>query len=93
MFLFDAKVEGVTLYRVCIPTDEVREILNMMGLEEQGGEMSLYQERYADADRILQVITREGLEDNIEENLRDALNAIKVLAEEIEDGTICFYEA
>ena len=93
MQLFDAEVEEVTLYRVYIPNDEVREVLDEMGFEEHGGEMSIYQERYADVDRILQVITSMKLEDEIEEKNREALMQIKALAEEIEDGTIVFVEA
>lgn len=93
MQLFDAEVEEMTLFRVYIPNEEVREVLDVMGFEEHGGEMSLYQERYADVDRILQVIERENLEDEIKEKNREALMQIKALAEELEDGTIVFVEA
>lgn len=93
MQLFDAPVEEVTLYRVVIPNDAVRSALNLMNFEEHNGEMALYQERYADAERILQVI-EELDEDEVEnDEIREAIEVIKSIAEEIADGTICFYEA
>lgn len=93
MEFLDVSVEEATIHRVLIPNDEVRAVLDEMGFEEHGGEMAIYRERYADADRILQVIEERDLETELEENLLIALGAIKELAESIADGTICFYEA
>lgn len=83
----NVEVEEAIVHRVIIPNEEVRNVLDEMGFTEHGGEMELYQERYADADRILQVIEREEL------TQCEALDQIKALAEYVEDGTICFYEA
>lgn len=90
MNFLNTEIEEAKLYRIGIDGEPVRTLLSTLGFEVQGGQMEMYEERYIDAVKLLNVIDEEG--EQADEKYQEIMAALKAFAEEIADGTICFYE-
>ena len=84
------EVEKNEISRIPIHDNRIKETLEEIGFLECVGVMAMYRETYVDAIKVIEVVD-EYLE-NGDITYPEAAEAIKKAAEDIEDGTLCFYE-